>query len=271
MIFSAVFTSLMYSVVKYLNHFSVYQIIFFRSLGTLIFSIPLVYFMKVSFVARNNLLLIVRAFVGLISMIFFFESIKFLDLGIAVSIRYSSPIFATLLAFFFLKEKFKISSWIILFSGLAGIFIIKDFVFDINLMGLFYALISSIFLGVVFVITAKIGNSENTFTIINYFMVISLIFTGFISYNDWINPSVIELLLLLFSGMLGFVGLLFLTKAFQNEKVNIISPIKYLEVVFSVLIGIFWFDETYTFWGLIGIFLILTGLLLRFFQDKIVQ
>ena len=40
-------------------------------------------------------------------MTFFFQSIKYLDLGISVSVRYTSPIFATIFAIFLLKETIK--------------------------------------------------------------------------------------------------------------------------------------------------------------------
>lgn len=269
MIFSALFTSLMYSVVKFLDHFSVYQIIFFRSLGTLIFTIPLTYKLNIPLMGKKKKLLVSRGLLGLFSMVFFFESIKYLDLGIAVSIRYSSPIFAVFFAFFILKESIKFSQWFFLFLGFTGIVVIKGFGLDIDSTGFLYALLSAIFLALVFVITNKIGNSENTFVIINYFMFMALIFCGFMSASVWITPSSSELILLLLSGILGFFALLFLTKSFQNEQVNVVAPLKYLEVIFSIIIGIFWFQEIYTIWIFIGVILILIGISFKFFQNKL--
>ena len=49
MVFSAIAFALMGSVVKYLSIFNVYQVVFFRSIGTLLFTIPLVLKQKVSF------------------------------------------------------------------------------------------------------------------------------------------------------------------------------------------------------------------------------
>ena len=107
MIYSIVATSIMYGVIKYLKDFSVYQIIFFRSILTLSITTPLILKNKIDFFGNNKKILLLRGFLGLISMIFFFQSIKYLDLGIAVTLRYTSPIFATLLAMFFLKEIIK--------------------------------------------------------------------------------------------------------------------------------------------------------------------
>ena len=80
MICSAIFFSVMYGLIKYLDNFSVYQIIFFRATGTLVFTIPLVLKTKLPFFGKNKKILFLRGFVGLISMIFFFQSISYLNL-----------------------------------------------------------------------------------------------------------------------------------------------------------------------------------------------
>ena len=59
------------------------------------------------------------------------------------------------------------------------------------------------------------------------------------------------------------VGLLFMTKAFQGAQITIVAPLKYLEVVFTMLVGVIWFQDLYNFWSLLGVALILTGLVLN--------
>ena len=51
-----------------------------------------------------------------------------------------------------------------------------------------------------------------------------------------------------------------MTKAFQAAPTNVVAPIKYTEVIFTIGIGIFWFDDNYTFWSFLGLFLIIGGL-----------
>tara|TARA_B110000208_G_scaffold170579_1_gene212270 strand:+ start:89132 stop:89317 length:186 start_codon:yes stop_codon:yes gene_type:complete len=59
-----------------------------------------------------------------------------------------------------------------------------------------------------------------------------------------------------------------MTKAFQLHETNVIAPLKYLEVVFMINIGAFWFDEIYNFYTFVGIFLILFGLIYNLFIKK---
>ena len=260
MIFSVIAFAIMNAVVKYLNTFNVYQIVFFRSIGTLLFTIPLTIKYKASILGTNKKWLLLRGVAGVISLTCFFQSLNYLAVGTAVSLRYTSPIFAAIFAMLFLKEKVKPIQWALFIIAFIGVLIIKGFGVDVSVTGLIFVLISAIFLGIIFVVIRKIGNKENPLTIINYFMVMAFLFGGFMSVNYWENPNITEWFLLLSLGVFGYVGQLYMTKAFQSNETNVIAPLKYLEVIFMIIIGASWFGEIYNIWTLLGVFLILLGL-----------
>ena len=56
-----------------------------------------------------------------------------------------------------------------------------------------------------------------------------------------------------------------MTKSFQNSKVNLVAPIKYLEVILAIIIGFFYFNENYTIFTLAGVMLILIGIVSNFY------
>tara|TARA_B100000575_G_C23114584_1_gene644188 strand:+ start:213 stop:383 length:171 start_codon:yes stop_codon:yes gene_type:complete len=56
-----------------------------------------------------------------------------------------------------------------------------------------------------------------------------------------------------------------MTKAFQNEEVHMIAPFKFVEIVFTLIIGFSIIDEKYSVLNLLGSFLIIFGLLLNVF------
>lgn len=141
-----------------------------------------------------------------------------------------------------------------------GVLIIKGFGNDINYLGLAFVLLSAVSLGLILVIIRKIGKREHPLVIINYFMIMAFLFGGFMSLNNWRTPNINQWLLLLSLGILGYIGQLYMTKAFQTEETNIIAPLKYSEVIFTIIIGASWFKEEYNFWTLLGVFLILLGL-----------
>jgi drug/metabolite transporter (DMT)-like permease len=268
MILSVIAFSFMNIVVKYLSGFSAYQIVFFRSIGTLLFTIPLIIRSKISFFGKNQKWLIIRGVAGVISLTCFFESLNYLAIGTATSLRYTSPIFAAIFAFIFLKEKIKAIQWFLFLLAFAGVLMIKGFGVDVNSVGLILVLVSAISLGLIFVIIRKIGNSENPLVIINYFMMIAFFFGGVLSISNWKTPNLVEWLLLLSLGFFGYVGQLYMTKAFQSNETNLVAPLKYLEVVFMIVIGAIWFDEIYNLWTLFGIFLILIGLVYNIYLKR---
>jgi drug/metabolite transporter (DMT)-like permease len=265
MIISVIAFAIMNTIVKYVAVFNVYQIVFFRSIGTLAFTVPLILKNRIPLLGNNKKLLLLRAVAGVISLTLFFQSLNYLDVGTAVSLRYTSPIFAAILALVFLKEKIKPVQWLLFLIAFVGVLFVKGFDTTINSVGLLLVILSALFLGLIFVVIRKMGTKENPLIIINYFMVMAFVFGGVMSINHWRNPDAIEWILLLSLGIFGYAGQLYMTKAFQSQATSLIAPLKYLEVIFMIIIGATWFGEVYSFWTLFGISLILLGLVYNVF------
>jgi drug/metabolite transporter (DMT)-like permease len=270
MIISVIAFAIMNTIVKYVAVFNVYQIVFFRSIGTLAFTVPLILKNRIPILGNNKKLLLLRAVAGVISLTLFFQSLNYLDVGTAVSLRYTSPIFAAILALVFLKEKIKPVQWLLFLIAFVGVLFVKGFDTAINSVGLLLAILSALFLGLIFVVIRKMGTKENPLIIINYFMVMAFVFGGVMSINNWRNPDAVEWILLLSLGIFGYAGQLYMTKAFQSQATSLIAPLKYLEVIFMIIIGATWFGEVYSFWTLFGISLILLGLVYNIsFKNKL--
>ncbi len=270
MLISTLSFACMNSIVKHLAHISAYQIVFFRAISTLIFTMVFLLKHQVPILGNNKKLLIIRGLVGVTSMTFFFMSTKYLPIGTAVSLRYLAPIFAAIFAIFLLKEHVKPIQWFFFCMAFSGVVILKGFDMQLNSYGLLLILISAVFSGLVYVILSKIGKSEHPVVVVNYFMVISVITGGLLSIGNWVNPIGFEWVMLLGLGVFGYFGQVYMTKAFQTaSSTSQIAPLKYLETIFTVLFGVFIFAEVYTFWSLLGIGLIIIGLILNArFKEK---
>ncbi|MEN3324052.1 DMT family transporter [Mariniflexile soesokkakense] len=263
MILSTMAFACMNAVVKYLDNVSTYQIVFFRSLGSLFFTFGYLLKNKIPFIGNKNKLLILRSLVGATSMLFFFMSVKYLSVGTAVSLRYTAPIFAAIFAVFILKEQIKPFQWLFFVVSFIGVLILKGIDSQIDTFGLLLVIIAAILSGLVYIMINQIGQSEHPVVVVNYFMITAMILGGVLSIGNWVTPSGIEWPLLLSLGVFGYFGQIYMTKAFQTASTNIIAPLKYIEVVFTVLLGITLFGEIYTFWSLFGMVLIISGLVLN--------
>lgn len=265
---SAIAFAVMNGLVKYLIEFSAYQLVFFRSIGTLVITTSMLVYLKIPMLGNRRWLLIFRGVVGSVSLLLFFGSLKFLPVGTAVTLRYLSPIFAAIIAVIWLKERIKNVQWLFFLIAFAGVLVLKGFDNELSLIGLGMVVVSALFMGAVFVIISKIGKQDHPLVIVNYFMFIGTILGGILSINDWKNPVGVEWLILSMLGIVGFIGQLYMTKAFQIASTNQIAPLKYLEVIFTVMIGAFWFMEIYTLWSLLGIVMVMTGLTLNIFYKQ---
>ena len=70
-------------------------------------------------------------------------------------------------------------------------------------------------------------------------------------------------------GIVGFFGQYYMTKAFQNGLAYKVAPIKYVEVVLTILFGIFILNERYTLLTLLGIIMVIGGLVFNLIYKSI--
>lgn len=260
MIISTFSFSLMNSFVKYLSYYPTFEIVFFRTAGSLLLGTTYILIKGIPILGNSRRLLIFRALAGITAMSLFFMSLQYLPVGTAVSLRYLAPIYAAVFAIFLLNEKLKTIQWFLFLLAFSGVLVLKGFDQELNTTGLLLVLVASVFSGLVYVLIRKIGNSDHPLVIVNYFMFIGTVIGGILSIKGWIQPKENDWLLLLSLGIFGFFGQVFMTKAFQIAKTNLVAPLKYIEVIFTILIGVTWFHDIYSIWSLMGILMIIAAL-----------
>ncbi|MEO1032185.1 MAG: EamA family transporter [Bacteroidota bacterium] len=262
MLIAAFAFSWMNLMAKYLQDFHPMQVVFFRAFGTFIFIFPYMIVKKIPIVGKNYRWLSVRGVLSFVSLALFFTVVQRIPLGSAVALRYTAPIFSVILAFFFLKERVKFWQWTSLIITLIGAFIMKGLDLRIDTYSFILIMLSALFVGAVFVIVRYLGSKEHYLTIINYFMVFSIVGSLFF-LNQWRMPLGSEWIWISLIGTLGLVGQVFFTKSFQLAETNLVAPLKYMELVFALLFGFILFDETYSIWPILGMLLVVLGMLLN--------
>ncbi|MFS4469486.1 DMT family transporter [Maribacter sp. 2210JD10-5] len=268
MLISTASFSMMNAFIKYLDRIPAFQLVFFRSVTSFIMASAFLLRHNISILGNQKTLLVTRAFFGLISMSLFFMSFKYLPIGTAVSLRYIAPIFAAIFAVFLLKEKLKPIQWLFFFIAFMGVIILKGFDNNVSNLGLALVLTASVFTGLVYITIRKIGPTEHPVVVVNYFMFTATIFGLLLCLHTWVWPIGKEWLLLGSLGIFGYFGQLYMTKAFQIASTNLVAPIKYTEVVFTIFIGIFWFGDHYTLWSFLGLLCIIGGLVANTLVNK---
>ncbi len=261
MILSAISFSLLNSIIRAFEHLPTFELVFFRSIGSVILGIIFLKSQGISLWGNNKKLLIFRGIVGVTSMALFYKAIQMMPMASAVSLRYLSPFFAAILAIIFLGEKMKKIQWLFFATAFIGVVMLKGFDTRISIPALLCILASAIVSGMVYVVIRKIGKSEHPVVIVNYFLMVATLIGAVFSYFNWIRPQgYTEWGMLLSMGLFGFIAQYFMTKAFQIAEANIISPFKYAEVVFTLIAGFIFFGEYQSWIALLAMIIICVSL-----------
>ena len=261
MIAGALSFTAMNSMVKQVERLPAFELVFFRSIIACIITLGLLVYYKIPLLGNQRKLLILRSLAGLIAIVLFFTGLQRLQLGDAVALRYLSPIFALFFATFFLKEKIKNIQWLFISFAFIGVMILKGFSGKIPTSGLVIMLLAAFFTGIVYVMIRYLSHKDHYLVIVFYFMTLSTVIGGIVSMFVWSQPQGIEWLFLVALSISGFFGQIFMTMALKGEEANKIVPLKYTEVIFTLIIGIVFFNESYNLYSLFGIALILSALL----------
>ena len=94
-------------------------------------------------------------------------------------------------------------------------------------------------------------------------MIISL----FTIYQNWIMPSFKDLFLLSMVGILGGLANLWLTQSYKFSEVSLVTPLKYLALVFAILFGYFIWNEVPTTKTLAGASLVIISSFIIFKRE----
>ena len=253
---------------KQLSDLHPMQVVFLRALGTFVFIFPYMLWQRVPIVGQNVGMLVARALIGIVSLATFFICLQRIPLASAVSIRYLGPVFAAVLAYYFLREQINRWQWLSFVISFTGVLVVKGFDLRIDYLSLALILTSALFLGTVFVIIRYLSTREHYLTIINYFMVVSMLL-GLCFVSRWRMPEGDEWPAVVGIGIFGLIGQVFMTKAYQITEASVLAPFKYAGLVYALIIGYVFFGESFTLLPMIGMALIIAGMLLSIYGKSL--
>ena len=261
--------SIMDLIVKWSDNYPVGQVLFFRGfcgLFPLFFLIPKEKYFNF-YKTKRPYLHIKRCLSGLIAIVAIFIALRKLPLATVTSISFAAPIFTTILSIFLLNEKVGFYRWLAVLMGFIGILIISEPGF--NSMNIYYVYPIVFCLGLSYVaITIKqLSSTEPVWLISFYFSLSIMIMSLFTITNGWIFPNIIDLALLSLLGILGGLANLWLTQSYKLSDVSLVTPLKYLGLIFAIFFGYIFWSEIPTSKTLIGSALVITSSIIIFRRE----
>jgi len=265
--------SLMDLIVKWSEDYPVGQVLFFRGFCGIIpilFLIPKDRYLDF-YKTTRPFLHFKRCLAGLIALVSIFIALRNLPLATVVSITFAAPIFTTIFSIFLLNEKVGLHRWLAVLVGFVGIIIISEPGFSSLNLYYIYPIIFCLGLSYVAIAIRKLSSTEPVW-LISFFFSFSIMLLSFLSfYQNWILPSLIDLFLLSLIGILGGLANLWLSQSYKLSEVSLVTPLKYLALVFAIIFGYFIWDEVPTFKTLLGAGLVILSSFIIFRRELVLK
>ena len=87
----------------------------------------------------------------------------------------------------------------------------------------------------------------------------------------WIMPDIKDLVLLSFIGIFGGVANLWLSQSYKYSEVSLVTPLKYLALVFAIIFGFLIWGEVPTYKTLFGALLVIISSIIIFRREIILK
>ena len=261
--------SIMDLIVKWSGEYPLGQVLFFRGffglLPTLLI-IPKENFKKFYLTKRPGLHFL-RCFAGIIALISIFIALRRLPLATVVSISFAAPIFTTIFSIFLLNEKVGFYRWLAVFVGFIGIVIITEPGISSLNFNYIYPIIFCLGLSYVAITIRKLSTTEPVYLISFYCTATITLVSIFTIPYGWILPSFKDFILLSMVGILGGVANLLLSQSYKLSEVSLVTPLKYLALIFAIIFGYLIWDEVPTAKGLFGAGLVIISSIIIFRRE----
>ena len=270
MVASVICFSVMDICVKWLDYYPVGQVLFLRffiGFIPIFFIIPKDKIFSFYKTSRPGLHAF-RAITGALAIIALFYGLRELPLADVVSLTFAGPIFVTIASIFFLSEKVGVKRWSAVFLGFIGmLLIIQPAFLDLNYYYI-SPIVFCIFFACVAISVRSLSKTEANYTIAFYFTSLcTIIGLCSIFFVDWIMPSKIDFLIFIILGLCGSAGNLLLTHSYRLAEASLVTPIKYLSLIFAIIFGFFIWSEVPKVLTLLGAALVVLSSLIIFVRE----
>ena len=254
---SVILFQISYSLVKFTSeNLSSVQIVFLRSLFQMLLILPFI--LKLGFgVMKTHQYknYTCRLLFGVLNIVLTFYAYKHMHLATATSIIFTRPLFTIPLAAIMLKERV---GWKRSLATVIGFII----VLNPGPMGLSIAetaaLAGSFSLALTYIYIQRLSYTENHLTMLMYFGIACCALTVYPAYLFWTPFGLQTLFFLFLIAATATGGQYCVIRAYQVGKSTVISPIDYLQIPLSALLGWLMFHETLSLHFIIGVIIIIT-------------
>jgi len=267
MCLSTVAFSIMHGLVRFVSEvLPPFQIAFFRNIFGLAFLFPLLIHSRFAILRTKRIgLHALRGVINMLAMLMFFTALSISPIAKVTALGFTAPIFMALLSVLVLGERFRIYRWIAIFTGFAGMLIIlRPGLVAID-TGALLVTMSAALWAVAMIIIKIQSRTESSLTIVAYMGIFLGVFS--IAPAIWVwQPFGLQTLgWMVLIGLFGSIAQIAISQSLKETDPTALMPFDFLKLIWTALIGAWFFTEIpdiYTWIGAAVIFL--SGLFIAF-------
>lgn len=247
-----------------------HELVLSRSIVSFIISSIVIFHKGLPYFGVNKKWLLIRGAAGTFALTLFFMTIQNMPFAVAAVIQYLAPLFTMLFTFLLLGERIFKIQWIFVLFAFLGVCLISLQNYAVQYVGIQFepywiglGMLSACISGIAYTAIVKLKQTDAPISIVLYFPMVSIPFMTFLCFFNFVMPHGIEWMLLLLIGIFTQFAQILLTKALHLGSSSVIIPFQYIGIVYAILVGYLVFDERLNIYVNLGVFFILSGILMN--------
>ncbi|MCA1999736.1 MAG: DMT family transporter [Hyphomicrobiales bacterium] len=224
--------------------YGVAQLLLIRSGAALLMLAPAIHRVGLATILRPRRpwLHALRAFCSTAEVAFFYWAVTYLPLADTVAFYLASPIFVTILAALFLKERVGWRRWLGVSVGFAGVLIaLQPGGAEIGWPALI-ALSGALIFAASNILTRELAG-ENEVTLVSWQVLSALLFGLTVAPFRWVAPGWLDFAALMLLGIVSALAHMGVNRSLKYAPASVVVPYQYTLIVWATLFGIVFFGD----------------------------
>jgi drug/metabolite transporter (DMT)-like permease len=224
------------------------EVVLVRVVFTLVLSLATIARLGISPRGNRPGLLALRGLFGTVSLSCFYYGIAHLPLAAATIIQHTSPVLTALFAAVVLRERITTALSLATLASLGGVALMVSPTLltgahPIDPLAVAISLAGAVAAASVYLTVRQLRASDDTHVIVLYFALVSVPVSLPFALSVWRWPTAIEWLLLAGVGVSTQLAQVYMTRGLQLEPAGRASSMNYMQIVFSMILGVALFHE----------------------------
>ena len=245
---------------------------FLRYVTGLVFVIPLIRLIKKANLTKKELFFFAsRGLAHSIGVILWFYAMAMLPMAEVTAMGYLSPIYVTIGAALFLGERFATLRILAIFAAILGVAIILRPGFREISFGHISMLLNGVLFAISYLIAKVMADKVDPLVVVGMLSIFVTIGLAPWAFWVWVTPTLPQLGWIVLIAIFATAGHYTMTLALRAAPISVTQPITFLQLVWSVIMGVLIFNEGFDKWVVVGAWIIVFSISFIMWREEQVR